>query len=811
MNNLSCPLTPSSLSFVTAAGGGTGPSDLTKAAKLAALGVEDRGGVGLALEDYLDLVPPLDLSSTPPTEKAISTQKKERRRSLAGQRSDKSGLKEATERDRLDSRAKSKILALSDARLRANRAKGAYEGVGISLKDRGSNDQGNDVAIAELLEEWAKSESNLGRAYSQAVKYLGRTRQADTAPRTDDLLQEWVKRVGAPSTAFPLEKDGETGAATSTKEKVRIMSDMLPGGMVPPSSLPNLSDAVLPPPKRKDFHNVLHAWASSKVRRKGVHAEALLLRMTELNWWYPDVFDTAPDSKAFALVAKSFAGSTHSQALKKIIHLHTIHNLYADRGIAGVTRHDPFFLIHSLKALKNYRKPDEAKLADKWLGQLHSFVMDRANDGYVHGAAEAGAHVDDEVCVGSAVKVDLTGTYTTVIREYSKLRGTEGAAAKARDTLEKMHEVWDRLMTRIEDGAYSSDGGDGKGERATIATIDIKVNAYNLVLGSYKDSKSEKYAIEAIALLDRMMDAWGQAENGGAASATGVPFPTEQSFQFCIQSLSSFKDAEVAYEESQRLLSGLEKICADHGASKCHGVLSSKVYNSILELYIDVLAKRPNLLTEADAIIRRMEEMAFTHPETEPNATTWSHMLKAYSLASGEDEEKMDALNRAKKTFKLLEDMGSTKEDDISPEMTDKSYFHMMKCVANLVEDRREKMEMITKLFTDACEKGLVSANVLKMFRNHVTEKTFVQKAGDGRLADKWISNVSGNKVLYTDGSVGGAGKNARRKGKSTSNWKKNHRKREEEIRNRNDARDLKKRLKKMKGNSLKTRKQFAD
>lgn len=46
---------------------------------------------------------------------------------------------------------------------------------------------------------------------------------------------------------------------------------------------------------------------------------------------------------------------------------------------------------------------------------------------------------------------------------------------------------------------------------------------------------------------------------------------------------------------------------------------------------------------------------------------------------------------------------------------------------------------------------------------------------GKGRLADKWIANVTSplaQKVRYTDGTKGGKGKHARRKGKSTSNWK---------------------------------------
>jgi len=76
----------------------------------------------------------------------------------------------------------------------------------------------------------------------------------------------------------------------------------------------------------------------------------------------------------------------------------------------------------------------------------------------------------------------------------------------------------------------------------------------------------------------------------------------------------------------------------------------------------------------------------------------------------------------------------------------------------------------------------LLSANVLRIFKLNVPSNIFAERVGHGRLADKWVANVTSEKALYTDGSWGGEGKNARRKGKSTSDWLKKQKVREEEI-----------------------------
>ena len=74
-------------------------------------------------------------------------------------------------------------------------------------------------------------------------------------------------------------------------------------------------------------------------------------------------------------------------------------------------------------------------------------------------------------------------------------------------------------------------------------------------------------------------------------------------------------------------------------------------------------------------------------------------------------------------------------------------------------------------LFKDAARKGLVSASVLKLLKASLPNKKYKQIVGSGRLADSWIKNVTSIKAMYTDGTKGGPDKNARRKGKSTSDW----------------------------------------
>ena len=90
----------------------------------------------------------------------------------------------------------------------------------------------------------------------------------------------------------------------------------------------------------------------------------------------------------------------------------------------------------------------------------------------------------------------------------------------------------------------------------------------------------------------------------------------------------------------------------------------------------------------------------------------------------------------------------------------------------------------------------MCSADVLKVFKNTVSEGDFVSVVGDGRLPDSWVENVTSARALYSDGTTGGQGKNARRKGKSTSNWAQKQREHEENVAAKKRAKSEKKLLK---------------
>ena len=91
---------------------------------------------------------------------------------------------------------------------------------------------------------------------------------------------------------------------------------------------------------------------------------------------------------------------------------------------------------------------------------------------------------------------------------------------------------------------------DSSGEIAnSIASIDIKSNAYNLVLGMYRDSKLPADATNASELLSKMIDS-GKKE---VKERNGIPLPTHQLLEYTILSLSKMPDGDAAIKEAERL------------------------------------------------------------------------------------------------------------------------------------------------------------------------------------------------------------------------------------------------------------------
>mmetsp|Transcript_34413 Transcript_34413/g.75330 ORF Transcript_34413/g.75330 Transcript_34413/m.75330 type:complete len:777 (+) Transcript_34413:132-2462(+) len=665
----------------------------------------------------------------------------------------------------LNFRATTKLNALGEAKAKRKDAKRAYEA--SRYDDEMLNDDESTSELSTLLDEWLESERALSLAYQQAIKYVARTRDADAALNAHKLLEEMIERAGAPPTDHPPGGDIGSIGASSTELKLQVMVKMIgERGQDRKGILPDIN-VPFPPPERKDFMNVLRSWYQSKARKKGLYAEALLLRMAELAYWYPDVFDTLPVSKTFSIVVQCHAGSTHSQSLKKVVHLHAIHAVYAQNHVPGIHRDDPFLFMASLKALKNYRKREELELGEMWLSRLHSFVMDPTNrELYVSehkavndnaeendGAVEDTTDANDGLLPPVHKLFSVSSAYVKHIRELARLRGMDGAAAMARTALDQMQEV--------------------AADPNSFVFMDIKVNSYNLVIGLYRDSKKEGYSTEAVYLLDKMISSWKQRHE---ETDSTVPFPNEHSFAFAIQSLAYVKDGEAVLEEFKRLLDEYESMCED-------GVVeaSTKPYNAAIGSLTMNLRNSPHLLSHVSEMVARMNERSEKYPEIEPDVKTSAFVLKACSLVSGDEANRSVAYATAKGTFEELEEC-ETEVDD-KTRMTDECYFQMMRCITNLVYNQDEKQEKIKELFVSACRKGLCSANILKVFRNTVSEDDYTATVGAGRLADNWVANVDGGKALYTDGTTGGKGKHARRKGKSTSDWAKKQRKKETEQR----------------------------
>ena len=163
--------------------------------------------------------------------------------------------------------------------------------------------------------------------------------------------------------------------------------------------------------------------------------------------------------------------------------------------------------------------------------------------------------------------------------------------------------------------------------------------------------------------------------------------------------------------------------------------------------------------------------------------------VKACSVDDGNAMNRIERIEHATKVFSNA----STNELGL----TDKCYLYFMKCISNNVTDMDHRKAKMIELFSLAGEGGFISADVLKLLKASVSEEEYTQIAGRGRLADKWVENVTSGMALYTDGTMGGAGKNARRKGKSTSKWAKKQGDKEQKIQLRLQAKAEKKRLKK--------------
>ena len=218
-------------------------------------------------------------------------------------------------------------------------------------------------------------------------------------------------------------------------------------------------------------------------------------------------------------------------------------------------------------------------------------------------------------------------------------------------------------------------------------------------------------------------------------------------------------------------------------------------YNAYIVVCNRQLFGKPELYDKALGILDRMDEMGKTNPAILPNPETLALVMKSCALSEHKDHKKV--LETASSLFSRMKDRETDEKSNVA--LTDRAYYYMMKCVdVYSSKGLDQKVEQIHELFSEACQRGLCSANVLACFRSCVSEEDYRLTVGKGRLADHWIANIKGPRALYTDGSKGGVGKNARRKGKSTSDWARKTKAKEIERESRKNDKRAKKSLKKV-------------
>ena len=150
--------------------------------------------------------------------------------------------------------------------------------------------------------------------------------------------------------------------------------------------------------------------------------------------------------------------------MDRIKRLHQVHEQLAamdshskhkfNINIDNIDADDPFFLMHSIKAVQKYTQPKEMQLMEEWFQRLHTSVMntnDDDDDDDDDDDADADDDDDDdniqvqdddddydtEVEEGLPLEpLELTGTYNAVLRNFAKLRGRQNEAEKAARILE---------------------------------------------------------------------------------------------------------------------------------------------------------------------------------------------------------------------------------------------------------------------------------------------------------------------------------------------------------------------------------------
>ena len=190
-----------------------------------------------------------------------------------------------------DKRANAKLQTLLSELKNADKNKDLY----LELKNSKMSNA-PDVNCDVAYSKWKQSERELSTAYEKAIKYIARTNEKDSALSSQLLLEEVISRaithenqkqnVEYNHEAFRDNELFENSGQNQLDIKTTLLQllDKYKEIMLPDPHLHH--EFITPPQSRKVFHDVLHAWANSKVKQKGFKAEYLLIRMTELNIFF---------------------------------------------------------------------------------------------------------------------------------------------------------------------------------------------------------------------------------------------------------------------------------------------------------------------------------------------------------------------------------------------------------------------------------------------------------------------------------------------------------------------------------------------
>ena len=425
-------------------------------------------------------------------------------------------------------------------------------------------------------------------------------------------------------------------------------------------------------------------------------------------------------------------------ALQRIQKLHEFHEILSSIEGSPLEKDDIFILMHSIKSIKNVKK-DET-LVTGWFDRLHSKIIHQSKEEDAWKAEDA---------------IDLSGTYTSILRGYAR----ENQVQSASQILKKMHEIHDIVSQRNQNDEFISQ-----------ANIEIKPNAYNLVIGS---CEGEKYVPLAMKLLNEMIESPSNTINNDKLSSY-IPPPDDQSFALVLKKLYYMSDMNAAKTIGDTYLSQYEKLVQKQMLSP-----SPNVHNAYMELLIKHFGHHEDLLSMCNAVINRMSNIVDEKKDT----TTWNLLLKACTSNNVEKN-----VEKREERIKIAQKIFNNMEEGVKGELSDQSFQYLMQCYSLFIDDDEDKKLKIIGSFKLSSKLGFVSAGVLKQLKCNVSEEEFTEIVGSGRLVNDWLTNVTTKTVQYTDFTNGGANKHARRKGKSTSNWARQQRQRTAKIQSRKSS-----------------------